>query len=112
MSSVPLSIPSSVGGAHGSSPPPSKQSPCTAARKFFKRLQYDTGLDRTQFTIGLLETREQPERKSGAEAWSLRIQSSLVELSFPDFVAKFETTGLDIPFHRIAFYKQNGLIVW
>lgn len=60
--------------------------------------------------VGLLETREQAERKSGAEAWSLRLHSSLIELSFNDFVARFDVE--DIPFHRIAFFKQNGVVVW
>lgn len=60
--------------------------------------------------VGLLETREQAERKSGVEAWSLRLHSSLNELGFNDFVSRFE--GEDIPFHRIAFFKQNGVVVW
>jgi len=60
----------------------------------------------------LLETREQAERKSGAEAWSLRLHSSLVELSFDECVAKYEKEGEEVPFHRIMWFKQNGLIVW
>eukprot|EP00775_Hariotina_reticulata_P004959 gene4959-5200_t len=62
--------------------------------------------------IGLLEIREQAERKSGAEAWSLRLHSSLVELSFQECVAKYDKEGEEVPFHRIMWFKQNGVIVW
>lgn len=60
--------------------------------------------------VGLLETREQAERKSGVEAWSLRLHSHLTELNFSEFTARFE--GQDIPFHRVVFFKQNGAVVW
>jgi hypothetical protein len=60
--------------------------------------------------VGLLETREQAERKSGAEAWSMRLHSSLLELPFTEFLARYE--GEDVPFHRIVWFKQNGAIVW
>lgn len=62
--------------------------------------------------VGVLKTREQAERKSGAEAWSLRVQSTVVEFSFADFVAKYDREGEEVPFHRIAWFKQNGVIVW
>lgn len=62
--------------------------------------------------VGLLETREQAERKSGAEAWSLRVHSSVVEHAFTDFVAKYDREGEEVPFHRIAWFKQNGMLVW
>ncbi|WIA31181.1 hypothetical protein OEZ86_001186 [Tetradesmus obliquus] len=114
MSSTPVAVPSrelpaqSTGGVLGSSPRPSS-TPASAARKFFKRLQYDASLDQCQFSVGLLETREQAERKSGAEAWSMRLHSSLLELPFTDFLARY---GEDVPFHRIVWFKQNGAIVW
>lgn len=60
----------------------------------------------------MLKTREQAERKSGAEAWSLRVQSTVVEYSFPDFVSKYDKEGEEVPFHRIAWFKQSGVIVW
>lgn len=114
MNSTPVAVPSrelpaqSTGGVLGSSPRPAS-TPASAARKFFKRLQYDASLDQCQFSAGLLETREQAERKSGAEAWSMRLHSSLLELPFTDFLARY---GEDVPFHRIVWFKQNGVIVW
>jgi uncharacterized protein (UPF0248 family) len=62
--------------------------------------------------VGVLRTREQAERKSGAEAWSLRVQSTVVELGFGEFVVKYDREGEEIPFHRIAWFKQNGMIIW
>jgi hypothetical protein len=62
--------------------------------------------------VGLLETREQAERKSGAEAWSLRVHSSVVEHPFTELVAKHAGEGDEVPFHRIAWFKQNGALVW
>ncbi len=58
-----------------------------------------------------METRQQAERKSGAEAWSLRQHSHLVELPFAAFLERFGD-GEDVPLHRIAFFKQAGLSVW
>ena len=60
--------------------------------------------------IGFIESKEQAERKSGAEAWSLRVQERLAELSYEDFIQRFSEDK--IPFHRIAFFKQQGVIVW
>jgi hypothetical protein len=59
--------------------------------------------------VGLLETREQAERNQ----WSLRVHSSVVELPFAEFMAKFpEGGGEEVPFHRIAWFKQSGMLVW
>ncbi|KAF6256972.1 Mad3/BUB1 homology region 1-domain-containing protein [Scenedesmus sp. NREL 46B-D3] len=115
MGSTPVAVPSrefpapSTGGVLGSSPKQSS-TPASAARKFYKRLQYDVLLDQCQFSVGLLETREQAERKSGAEAWSMRLHSSLLELPFTEFLARYE--GEDVPFHRIVWFKQSGAVVW
>lgn len=57
-----------------------------------------------------METVQQQGRKSGAEAWSLRVHDRLVELSFDAFVARFGTD--DVPLHRIAFFKHRGALVW
>jgi hypothetical protein len=62
--------------------------------------------------VGVLKTREQAERKSGAEAWSLRVQSTVMEHNFTDFVAKYDREGEEMPFHRIAWFKQNDVLVW
>lgn len=63
--------------------------------------------------VGLLETREVPERRSGVEAWSLRLASSLVELPFGEFVSRYEgSADGGIPFHRIAWFRQAGAVVW
>lgn len=39
----------------------------------------------------------------------MRLHSSLLELPFTDFLARY---GEDVPFHRIVWFKQNGVIVW
>lgn len=41
--------------------------------------------------VGFIETVQQPERKSGAEAWSLRLHDRLVELPFGQFFARFNS---------------------
>jgi hypothetical protein len=60
--------------------------------------------------VGFIETKQQAERKSGVEAWSLRLQEHLVELSQGEVAARWPAG--DIPFHRIAFFKQAGAIIW
>lgn len=103
-----------VGSLAGTSPPSrtssvDKQLPHAAAKKWLKRLKYDPTLDSAEFMIGFMEAKEQPERRSGAEAWSMRVHNYLVELSHSSFVERFKD---DVPFHRIAYIKHAGTIVW
>ncbi len=53
---------------------------------------------------------QQQERKSGAEAWSLRVQERVVERLYVELLVKYLPE--DIPFHRIVYYKQAGVKVW
>lgn len=62
--------------------------------------------------VGLIETREQAERKSGAEAWSLRVHSSLLELPFTELLARYGDDAEAVPYHRIAWFKRGGVVVW
>jgi uncharacterized protein (UPF0248 family) len=60
--------------------------------------------------VGLVETVQQQERKSGAEAWSLRVHDRVVELPFVEVLAKYPQD--EVPFHRIIFFKQQGATLW
>lgn len=60
--------------------------------------------------VGFVQTMRQPERRSGAEAWSLRAHDFIEEMTYAEFVDAFRQE--DIPFHRIAYFKQLGAIVW
>lgn len=40
------------------------------------------------------------------------MQNTVVEFSFSDFVVKYDREGEEVPFHRIAWFKQNGVVVW
>lgn len=60
--------------------------------------------------IGYVAAKQQAERKSGAEAWSMRIHDVLVELPYADFMQQYGRE--EVPFHRIAFFKHNGEVVW
>ena len=60
--------------------------------------------------VGIVETVQQQERKSGAEAWSLRVQERVLELPFVEVLARYPPD--EVPFHRIIFYKQCGAKVW
>ena len=64
----------------------------------------------TPTQVGIVETVQQQERKSGAEAWSLRVQERVLELPFVEVLAKYPPE--EVPFHRIIFYKQCGVKVW
>ncbi|KAG2442093.1 hypothetical protein HYH02_009582 [Chlamydomonas schloesseri] len=82
----------------GSSAAGDKANPYLAAKKFWKRLCFDPALDPTEYTIGFVETVQQPERKSGVEAWSMRLHDRLMELPYTAFVERFCGTGsLDGP---------------
>jgi hypothetical protein len=60
--------------------------------------------------VGIVETVQQQERKSGAEAWSMRVQERVLELPFVEVLARYPPD--EVPFHRIIFYKQCGAKVW
>lgn len=117
--------------------------------------------------VGFVQSEHQAERKSGVEAWSMRVHDKLVvrcgplrcnwkpcthgqrirlvtcitvagcqaaprlqskqvcrtrpesappaslplqEIPFPDFLAQFAEDK--VPFHRVAYYKQQGQLVW
>ncbi len=60
--------------------------------------------------VGVVESVQQQERKSGAEAWSMRVQERVVERLYVNLLARYLPE--DIPFHRIVFYKQCGVTVW
>ncbi|KAG2429919.1 hypothetical protein HXX76_010699, partial [Chlamydomonas incerta] len=77
----------------GSSAAGDKANPYLAAKKFWKRLCFDPALDPTEYTIGFVETVQQPERKSGVEAWSMRLHDRLMELPYTAFVERFCGTG-------------------
>lgn len=63
--------------------------------------------------VGFLETRQQAERKSGVEAWSLRVHERVTELPFAQLAGRFACGEDDEPpFHRIVFYKHRGTRVW
>ncbi|GIL84868.1 hypothetical protein Vretimale_9694 [Volvox reticuliferus] len=85
-------------GVAGASPPyrggsssagGDKTNPYLAAKKFWKRLCFDPALDPTEYLIGFIETVQQPERKSGVEAWSMRLHDRLCELPYTLFVERF-----------------------
>lgn len=102
-------------GLFGTSPPtrtPSfeRHTPHAAAKKWIKRLRYDEGLNQSEFLVGYLESTQQTERRSGAEAWSLRVQNHLVEVTYLEFLDRFELD--DLPFHRIAYFKHKHSVVW
>ncbi|KAG2499771.1 hypothetical protein HYH03_002068 [Edaphochlamys debaryana] len=171
-------------GVAGASPPfrggsTDKANPYLAAKKFWKRLCFDPALDPTEYTIGFIETVQQPERRSGVEAWSMRLHDRLMELPFSAFVDRFcgggmgsgaatgapstptaaqaaaagaaafgsglppqpqhpprhsvspsaaavgvgmgawaggmstsDEAGSDVPYHRIAYFKHGGAVVW
>ena len=60
--------------------------------------------------VGYIESSQQPERKSGAEAWSLRVHDTLTDMPYAEFVHRFHNR--DVPFHRIAFFKLAGQTIW
>lgn len=75
-----------------------------------KSAQQDVPIHRCRLQVGYVETIEQSERKSGAGAWSLRAHNVVMELAFAGFRAKFGSGN--VPFHRIAYFKQGSTIVW
>ncbi|PNH06146.1 Cell division control protein 4 [Tetrabaena socialis] len=158
-------------GVSGASPPyrggssaatGDKANPYLAAKKFWKRLCFDPALDPTEYSIGFVETVQQPERRSGVEAWSMRLHDRLLELPYLQFVERFCGAGAgvsggggegpsggvrhaspggigggsgggggfslsgawggphstsdeaasDVPYHRIAYFKHGGGVVW
>ncbi|KAF5827248.1 WD40-repeat-containing domain protein [Dunaliella salina] len=80
-----------------------------SARKFFQRLKFDPTLPSHEYIIGYLEGRELAHRKSGAEAWSMRIHDVLQEMPYPQFLQKFQE---DIPYHRIAHFRVGSIKTW
>ena len=60
--------------------------------------------------VGFLESIEQTVRQSGAEAWSLRLHDRLVDIPYAEFAARFPPE--EVPFHRIAYFKEGTCIVW
>lgn len=78
---------------HRGSSSDSRSNPYAAAKKFWKRLCFDGSLDPTEYRIGFIETVQQPERRSGVEAWSMRVHDRLVELPFGLFCARFQCAG-------------------
>ncbi|GIL53528.1 hypothetical protein Vafri_9114 [Volvox africanus] len=138
-------------GVAGASPPfrggsssagGDKTNPYLAAKKFWKRICFDPALDPTEYLIGFIETVQQPERKSGVEAWSMRLHDRLCELPYNLFVERFcggggggggplmpresspnaawltssqstsDEAASDVPYHRIAYFKHGNVVVW
>ncbi|GBF92172.1 hypothetical protein Rsub_05254 [Raphidocelis subcapitata] len=116
MSSISTPIPvgpsRDAGTPLGSSPPQSagpRERPLSS-KQLWKRIAFDpVNMRPEEWEIGFVETEEAPERKSGAEAWSLRVHDRVVELPYAEFAARF---GGAVPFHRIAFFRQRGAVVW
>ncbi|GAX84708.1 hypothetical protein CEUSTIGMA_g12130.t1 [Chlamydomonas eustigma] len=80
------------------------------AKKFWKRLCFDTSLDPRDFVVGFVESVEQQVRQSGAGAWSMRVHDLLREVSHAEFTGMFKSN--EIPFHRIAYFKHKQAVVW
>ena len=60
--------------------------------------------------VGFVESVEQQVRQSGAGAWSLRVHDRLVDIPYAEFSRRFPPA--EIPFHRIAYFKDASSIVW
>ena len=71
---------------------------------YFENNIADTGLQ-----VGYEDTCVKAQRKSGKNAWSERTHGVLIEESFETLAARW---GDNIPFHRIKFFKDNGVVVW
>lgn len=48
-------------------------------------------------------------RKSGRDAWSERTQEDVVEGGFEDLCRSW---GNNVPYHRIRYFKDDGLLAW
>ncbi|EFJ47152.1 hypothetical protein VOLCADRAFT_92304 [Volvox carteri f. nagariensis] len=130
-----FSPPSAYAYSGSSSAGGDKANPYLAAKKFWKRLCFDPALDPTEYKIGFIETVQQPERKSGVEAWSMRLHDRLCELPYNLFVERFcggagdgslhpanaspsaavstsDEAASDVPYHRIAYFKHGNVVVW
>ncbi|KAI8463881.1 MAG: hypothetical protein J3K34DRAFT_133697 [Monoraphidium minutum] len=59
--------------------------------------------------VGFVETEQAAERKSGAGAWSMRLHDRVVELPYDEFCGRFSE---EVPYHRIAFFRHDGAVVW
>ncbi len=60
--------------------------------------------------VGFVESVEQQVRQSGAEAWSMRVHDRLCDVPQAEFAQLFSKQ--DVPFHRIAYFKERDCIVW
>eukprot|EP00959_Pyramimonas_sp_CCMP1952_P204208 4270973-Pyramimonas_sp.AAC.1 len=79
------------------------------ARSYLAKIKYG-GVDPEDVLVGFLELTVETRRKSGAEAWSERINQQLVELPFLDFTTRFPSED-DIPFLQVKYFKENGEVV-
>ncbi|MEW5306961.1 MAG: hypothetical protein WDW36_009388 [Sanguina aurantia] len=114
----PSSYTTSVAPMLGSSPPSAssfksrsseKLGPYAAAKNFWNRLIHDSSLVPDEYTVRFIDNVQQQERKSGAEAWSLRVQDKVLELPYLEFAQRFAS---DIPYHRIMSYRHGPTIIW
>ena len=60
--------------------------------------------------VGFVESIEQQVRQSGAGAWSLRVHDRLVDIPYAEFAKRFPPE--EVPFHRIAYFKEHNSILW
>lgn len=63
--------------------------------------------------VGFVESVQQQVRQSGVGAWSMRVHDQVHDIPYPEFIARYPDEGdTPIPFHRIAYFKLHGSIVW
>ena len=98
-----------------------KQVRADRARSFYNRVRWDVTMQTDDYVVGWIKSKVDLIRKSGAEAWSSRVQDTIVEDTLDDFESKSRITSRDqsiesseLPFWRILYFKnlKNDAIVW
>ena len=106
-------------GSYGSSPKLGSASTASEAKKAFAKIKYSNLYDLDDIEVGIVRDLRDEKRRSGVDAWSERLHSIVVDLSFEEFAKELETRKRDgleegnlqsknHHFHRVKYFKRKG----
>ena len=98
-------------GSYSSASPISK-SEAKSAAKCFAKIKYSFLYDTSEILVGFVRDETRDKRRSGAEAWSKRVHSVVVDISFDDFCEEFSNKEDKAPFHRVRYFKNGEEVLW
>ena len=98
-------------GSYSSASPLSK-SEAKSAAKCFAKIKYSDLYNTSEVLVGFVRDETRDKRRSGADAWSKRVHSVVVDIPFDDFSKEFSNKEDKAPFHRVRYIKHGEEVLW